>query len=99
MTSQATLTGAVDVIVVEREDGTLHSSPFHVRFGKLKILKTKSKVVKLVINGAETDLKMGLAKSGEGYFEEENLIGDKDSDINSEEYRKAIIPWLIKLRF
>ena len=27
----ATLTGAIDVIVVEQEDGTLVSSPFHVR--------------------------------------------------------------------
>lgn len=31
----ATLTGAIDVIVVEQEDGTFKSSPFHVRFGKL----------------------------------------------------------------
>ena len=28
----ATLTGAIDVIVVEQEDGTLVSSPFHVRY-------------------------------------------------------------------
>ena len=27
----ATLTGAIDVIVVESEDGSLRSSPFHVR--------------------------------------------------------------------
>ena len=41
----ATLTGAIDVVVVEQEDGTLKSSPFHVRFGKLGVLKAKEKIV------------------------------------------------------
>ena len=41
----ATLTGAIDVIVVEQEDGTYKSSPFHVRFGKLGVLKAKEKIV------------------------------------------------------
>ena len=36
----AYLTGAVDIIVVKQEDGTLKSSPFHVRFGKLGVLRT-----------------------------------------------------------
>lgn len=41
----ATLTGAIDVIVVENEDGTLNSSPFHVRFGKMGVLKAREKIV------------------------------------------------------
>ena len=41
----ATLTGAIDVVVVEQEDGTYKSSPFHVRFGKLGVLKAKEKIV------------------------------------------------------
>ena len=41
----ATLTGAIDVIVVEQEDGTFKSSPFHVRFGKLGVLKAREKIV------------------------------------------------------
>ena len=41
----ATLTGAIDVIVVEQDDGTFISSPFHVRFGKLGVLKAKEKIV------------------------------------------------------
>ena len=41
----STLTGAIDVIVVEQEDGTYKSSPFHVRFGKLGVLKAKEKIV------------------------------------------------------
>ena len=46
----ATLTGAIDVIVVEQEDGVLVSSPFHVRFGKLGLLKAKNKVVSFLKN-------------------------------------------------
>lgn len=41
----ATLTGAIDVVVVEQEDGSLHCSPFHVRFGKLGVLRSREKVV------------------------------------------------------
>ena len=43
----ATLTGAIDVIVVEQEDGTFRCSPFHVRFGKLGVLKAREKIVSL----------------------------------------------------
>jgi phosphatidate phosphatase PAH1 len=43
----ATLTGAFDVIVVEQEDGTFKSSPFHVRFGKMGVLKAKEKIVSI----------------------------------------------------
>ena len=43
----ATLTGAIDVIIVEQEDGTFKSSPFHVRFGKLGVLRAREKVVSL----------------------------------------------------
>lgn len=41
----ATLTGAIDVIVVRQEDGSLVGSPFHVRFGKLGVLRAREKVV------------------------------------------------------
>jgi phosphatidate phosphatase LPIN len=40
----ATLSGAIDVVVVERPDGTLHCSPFHVRFGKLHLLRPQEKM-------------------------------------------------------
>ena len=41
----ATLTGAIDVIVVEQSDGSTYlSSPFHVRFGKSGVaLRPKGK--------------------------------------------------------
>ena len=43
----STLTGAIDVVVVEQEDGSLRSSPFHVRFGKMGVLKAKEKIVSI----------------------------------------------------
>lgn len=41
----ATLTGAIDVVVVEQPDGSFRCSPFHVRFGKLGVLRSREKVV------------------------------------------------------
>lgn len=41
----ATLTGGIDVIVVRQPDGSFQCSPFHVRFGKLGVLRSKEKVV------------------------------------------------------
>jgi phosphatidate phosphatase LPIN len=43
----ATLSGAVDIVVVEQEDGDLTCSPFHVRFGKLSLLMPQEKKVYL----------------------------------------------------
>ena len=45
----ATLTGAIDVIVVEQPDGSFTCSPFHVRFGKLGVLRSREKVVSLYL--------------------------------------------------
>ena len=37
--------GAIDVIVVQQEDGSLRCTPFHVRFGKMGVLSSqKAKV-------------------------------------------------------
>uniref|UniRef100_A0A5F9DRG3 phosphatidate phosphatase n=1 Tax=Oryctolagus cuniculus TaxID=9986 RepID=A0A5F9DRG3_RABIT len=45
--NQATLSGCIDVVVVQQQDGTYQCSPFHVRFGKLGVLRSKEKVEKL----------------------------------------------------
>ena len=45
--NSATLTGAIDVIVVEQPDGSFLSSPFHVRFGKMGVLRSREKIVSL----------------------------------------------------
>lgn len=41
----ATLSGCIDVIVVRQPDGSLQCSPFHVRFGKMGVLRSREKVV------------------------------------------------------
>ncbi|XP_077990514.1 phosphatidate phosphatase LPIN2-like [Glandiceps talaboti] len=67
----ATLTGAIDVIVVQQQDGTFLCSPFHVRFGKMGVLRSREKVVDIEINGEPVDLHMKLGESGEAFFVEE----------------------------
>lgn len=41
----ATLSGGIDVLVVKQVDGSFQCSPFHVRFGKLGVLRSREKVV------------------------------------------------------
>ena len=67
--NKATLSGAVDVIAVQYDDGTFQSSPFHVRFGKLKVLKSKEEVISLYINDEDVPVKMKLAVTGQGFFQ------------------------------
>jgi len=85
--NQATLSGCIDVIVIEQEDGTLMCTPFHVRFGKLKVLKSKEKTVSIQVNGEEAKFKMKLGAAGDGFFEEqkpkritEDIMSDDQSD-------------------
>ena len=42
---QATLSGAIDVIAVRQNDGSIVSTPFHVRFGKFKVRKPQESAV------------------------------------------------------
>ena len=64
----ATLSGAIDVIVVEHEDGTLACSPFHVRFGKFSLLRPSDKKVEFRVNGRKQDYSMKLGEGGEAFF-------------------------------
>lgn len=64
----ATLSGAIDVIVVEHEDGTLACSPFHVRFGKFSLLRPYEKRVEFKVNGVKRDYPMKLGEGGEAFF-------------------------------
>ncbi|XP_021176159.2 zgc:123305 isoform X3 [Fundulus heteroclitus] len=68
----ATLTGGIDVIVVRQPDGSFQCSPFHVRFGKLGVLRSKEKIVDIEINGEPVDLHMKLGDNGEAFFVEEH---------------------------
>ncbi|KAM5156715.1 phosphatidate phosphatase LPIN2 isoform 2-T2 [Mantella aurantiaca] len=69
--NQATLSGCIDVIVVQQQDGTFLCSPFHVRFGKLGVLRSKEKVIDIEINGEPVDLHMKLGDNGEAFFVQE----------------------------
>ncbi|PWY92010.1 lipin Smp2 [Aspergillus heteromorphus CBS 117.55] len=64
----ATLSGAIDVIVIEQEDGTLACSPFHVRFGKFSLLRPYEKKVEFSVNGVKQGYSMKLGEGGEAFF-------------------------------
>ncbi|NXO70392.1 LPIN3 phosphatase, partial [Phainopepla nitens] len=68
----ATLSGCIDVVVVRQPDNSFKCSPFHVRFGKLGVLRSKEKVVDIEINGEPVDLHMKLGDNGEAFFVEES---------------------------
>uniref|UniRef100_A0A674N667 phosphatidate phosphatase n=1 Tax=Takifugu rubripes TaxID=31033 RepID=A0A674N667_TAKRU len=67
----ATLSGCIDVIVVQQPDGSLQCSPFHVRFGKMGVLRSREKVVDIEINGEPVSLQMKLGENGEAFFVKE----------------------------
>ncbi|KAL5249328.1 hypothetical protein ACHWQZ_G018254 [Mnemiopsis leidyi] len=86
----ATLTGALDVIVVKQPDGTLSSSPFHVRFGKLNVLQSAEKLVDITVNGQPVSLQMKLGANGEAFFVKTVLETDEEySLIDTELYQSA----------
>ncbi|XP_030258490.1 phosphatidate phosphatase LPIN2 isoform X2 [Sparus aurata] len=70
--NQATLSGCIDVVVVRQRDGTYQCSPFHVRFGKLGVLRSKEKVIDIEVNGEPVDLHMKLGDNGEAFFVQES---------------------------
>ncbi|KAI4349246.1 hypothetical protein L6164_009859 [Bauhinia variegata] len=64
--------GAIDVIVVQQQDGTFRSTPWYVRFGKFQgVLKGAEKIVRINVNGVEANFHMYLDNSGEAYFVKE----------------------------
>ncbi|KAD2805876.1 hypothetical protein E3N88_39253 [Mikania micrantha] len=61
--------GAVDVVVVQQQDGSLKSSPWYVKFGKFQgVLKAKVRVVNINVNGIDAGFHMYLDPRGEAYF-------------------------------
>ncbi|KAK8893252.1 hypothetical protein M9Y10_021669 [Tritrichomonas musculus] len=64
----STLSGALDIIIIEHPDGTLRSSPWHVRFGKLGLLHHVGKVVTVDINNDHAPFLMQVDESGRGQF-------------------------------
>ncbi|XP_057549448.1 phosphatidate phosphatase PAH1-like isoform X2 [Amaranthus tricolor] len=61
--------GAVDIIVVQQQDGSFRSTPWYVQFGKFQgVLKGAEKMVQIKVNGIEANFHMHLDNSGEAYF-------------------------------
>ncbi|KAM6324008.1 phosphatidate phosphatase LPIN1 [Aegotheles albertisi] len=85
----ATLSGCIDIIVVRQPDGNLQCSPFHVRFGKMGVLRSREKVVDIEINGEAVDLHMKLGDNGEAFF-----VQEMDNDQEVIPYHLATSPIL-----
>ena len=64
----ATLSGAIDVVVIKQKDNSLRCSPFHVRFGKLQLLRAAEKQVELKVNEVVVDIPMKVGEAGEAFF-------------------------------
>ncbi|XP_053211842.1 phosphatidate phosphatase LPIN3-like [Panonychus citri] len=82
----ATLTGAIDVIIVENLDGSYSCSPFHVRFGKMGVLRSRKKNVDIEINGKPVDIQMKLGDSGDAFF-----VADEDRDEFDDEEDSIVV--------
>ncbi|KEG01139.1 hypothetical protein YYE_04174 [Plasmodium vinckei vinckei] len=91
--NQATLSGCIDIICIESEIETqikndkkisliYKSTPFHVRFGKTKLLRSKEKIVNILVNGKSTNLHMKLGSAGEAYFVEKTYE-DVEEDLET----------------
>eukprot|EP00474_Spongospora_subterranea_P010119 CRZ10577.1 hypothetical protein [Spongospora subterranea] len=76
--NQATLSGSIDIVVIEHNDGSRHSTPFHVRFGKLQLLRSREKLVTISVNGEKTSIFMKLGRAGEAFFYEDTDGHDGD---------------------
>lgn len=64
--------GAVDIIVVQQEDGTFKSSPWYVKFGDFQgVIQRQEKIVDISVNDVPADFHMILDSKGEAYFEKE----------------------------
>ncbi|KAF9427168.1 hypothetical protein BGZ94_005370 [Podila epigama] len=64
----ATLSGAIDIVVVQQANGDMACSPFHVRFGKLSVLRPQEKVVEVRVNGQVIPFAMKVGDAGEAFF-------------------------------
>lgn len=61
--------GAIDVVAIKKNDGSISCSPFHVKLNKGSKHGDR-KVVKLRVNGVEAKLSMKLGPAGEAFFVE-----------------------------
>ena len=61
--------GSMDILVIESPNGLYKSSSFHVRFGSLKVIKSKEQEIEIFVNSKKTNVTMKLSSSGDSYFQ------------------------------
>lgn len=89
----AILSGATDVIAVKQADGSIRTSPFHVRFGWLSGVFRGGDVVNVYINGAKCQQRMVIGSNGVAHFEPENVeINFAFANLKSDENRIIYSP-------
>ena len=75
------------MIVVRQKDGSYKSSPFHVRFGKLGVIRSKQTMVEIEINGQRVDdLSMMLGEAGEAFFLEQVMPSEECDSLCSSNF-------------
>ncbi|EDO06086.1 LNS2 (Lipin/Ned1/Smp2) family protein [Babesia bovis T2Bo] len=65
----------------DNERWVYRSTPFHVRFGKAKLLKSREKTVSIYVNGELSNLTMKLGAAGEAFFDEETTTDGDDGPL------------------
>ena len=95
--SKGNLSGAMDVIVIKRSDGTFSSTAFNVKFGRFKLIKSNNIKVNIKINGCVVPVMMILKKSGKGRILHEAPAGrfeerkdEPDIIISSEDEEQGV---------
>jgi hypothetical protein len=80
---------ANDVIVVRHKDGSLHSTPFNVRFGRAQMWSNAGRVVQVEVNGELTSAVMKIGKGGEAYWLQPTYGAFNHAATSGEGARKA----------
>ena len=65
--------GAMDILVIESPNEIYKSSAFHVRFGSLKVIKSKEQEIEIYVNSKKKNVTMKLSSSGDAYFQYDEL--------------------------
>ena len=65
--------GAMDILVIESPNDIFKSSAFHVRFGSLKVIKSKEQDIEIFVNSKKKNVTMKLSSSGDAYFQYDEL--------------------------
>ena len=65
--------GAIDILVIESPYQIFKSSAFHVRFGSLKVIKSKEQDIEIYVNSKKKNVTMKLSSSGDAYFQYDEL--------------------------